>query len=293
MTTIELYPCAWILKIIFNTKVIYDVQENYQANIQHQEIYRGYLKIILTKIVAVFNKRIDAIVSHYLLSEKCYENELNLEKNQITVLENKYVGTNHPVLKKNKKDKVIRIIFSGSISYYSGLDRVVKYFKKLKCHLPQATLSVIGFAPEKKVKMHFLNSENDPSIEWEIKDIPMDHYHLIDVVKKADIGIIGYVPDKVNKNRMPSKLFEYAALQKVILVQRDTYWLTRSKTMSWSIGIDLINYSICPTLPNSILDMLQHPPHPNYMSANWEGECNHLQKTVGGIINGIDLFTLK
>ena len=191
MTTIELYPSAWLLKRIFKVKVIYDIQENYQANIQYQKIYHGYLKNILTKIIAAFNKKIDAIVSHYLLSEKCYEYELNLEKRKVTVLENKYVGSNYTVVKKNKKDKVIRIIFSGSISYYSGLDRVVKYFKKLKCHLPRATLSVIGFAPEKKVKMQFLKSENDPSIEWEIKDTPMDHYQLIDAIKNADIGIIG------------------------------------------------------------------------------------------------------
>ena len=82
----------------------------------------------------------------------------------------------------------------------------------------------------------------------------MGHEIIAQKASKADLGIISYPLNGANKDKLPTKLFEYIAWNLPIIATQNTTWDTLIDTFNAGIPIDFEE----PDLGH-ILDRLKQP----------------------------------
>ncbi|MFT6865648.1 MAG: glycosyltransferase involved in cell wall biosynthesis [Cyclobacteriaceae bacterium] len=246
ITSLELLPLASLFKKWFRYKLVYDVQENYLSNIRYQNEYPTLEKLILIPIInltqRIFHRRVD----HFLLAEKSYSTEVANLGNRYTILENK-TGLSKIKLKVKKWDgnEPLILIFSGTISEYSGIKIAIEIFEKIQKHVPSSRLKVIGCYHDLNLQK-FLKSkaEENPSIELYTDSTPIEHDLILQAITTSHLGMISYKPNETNKKRVPTKLFEYASYGLPYLIDQHPYWLSRSQEMGGAIPIDIGSFDV-------------------------------------------------
>src|SRR5699024_4005215 len=72
VTTAELLIVSVVYKILFGSKLCYDVQENYYRNIRYTHTYPKLIRNGLAWIVKAIENCSDKWIDQYFLAEECY-----------------------------------------------------------------------------------------------------------------------------------------------------------------------------------------------------------------------------
>ncbi|PTB91175.1 hypothetical protein C9994_16025, partial [Marivirga lumbricoides] len=78
----ELLIVNYIIRILFGTKILYDVQENYRLNLKYSHAYSSKIKPILSLGIKSIEWMSRYFVSGYLLAEEVYVRQLPFLKNR-------------------------------------------------------------------------------------------------------------------------------------------------------------------------------------------------------------------
>ncbi|AIL12286.1 hypothetical protein IM40_00145 [Candidatus Paracaedimonas acanthamoebae] len=110
----------------------------------------------------------------------------------------------NPLFLSAKKTKNL-VLFQGSLGKERNLENLTLAFEYLK---DQATLLFLGEGPLKQNLQEIVTKNNLSNVifhDWVLQS------ELISILKKADLGIIPYLGDKILNNHYctPNKLFEY------------------------------------------------------------------------------------
>jgi glycosyltransferase involved in cell wall biosynthesis len=221
--TWEFLPVARLLMRIYGFKLIYDVQENYIANLNLNP-ERGAISRFLAKSLIRLSESKNGI-DHFLLAEKCYENEMP-EKSPALVLPNLYAG------KKTQTQSVfldpdtpLQLLITGTLSPSFGTENALLWFLKLSDIFPKITLRIVGHCPIKSFQKRLEKlAENQPNISLLISENPMPHKEIIEEMKAVDLLLLPYEDRDEFRSKMPTKLFECAALNIPILHSPNPLW---------------------------------------------------------------------
>jgi hypothetical protein len=142
-STYEFLPLAGLLKRVLKYKLIYDVQENYVANIDLTPTLSDGKIIVLTNLIKAFEA--STKIDLYLLSEKFYVREMP-KKSPFLVLENKFSGTIKITNQINfsLEKEGYRFIISGTLTPAYGILEAIKWFKILLYKYPKSNPQIIG-----------------------------------------------------------------------------------------------------------------------------------------------------
>ena len=251
--SLDLLPWVYLYRIIRKCKVVYDVQENYQLNVCHLADYNWSAKwrIPFIRFVESLSAK---FVDHFFLAEKCYKNQLKFITKNHTVLENKTV----PIQSKSRrnpidKNKAIKLLFSGTISHYSGIEIIYQIIQQLNEQNVDYSLTIIGQVHDIKV-FEKLQRLNDNRIKMIIDQKPINHQKIIAEIRHADLGLITYQPNVVNKWKVPTKLYEYTTYQLPYLIREDSHWSDVGERLGGAIPVNFhqINFK-------KILSKLRNP----------------------------------
>ena len=276
ITTPELLLPVAIYKLFHNTKLVYDVQENYFMNIKYQRIYGGFKKLLILSYLKISEVLSKKITDHYLLAEECYKTELNLSKRRITVLENK---TRPGQYERGKTEKTT-LLFTGVLSEYSGIKTAIKVFEELHRQDPKLHLKIIGHAPSKSIQKYIHEkTRNSPNIEPIGVVNFQSHESIVTEILKADLGIVAQTVNEVSRNRIPTKLFEYSYFHLPYLVSQDAPWLKRSLTLGGAIPIDFNNPDA-----KSIHQLIRKVSFPESSSSAWKKESVLLNEAIDTLL---------
>ena len=149
--THELLPVAWWYKKKHGGQLVYDVQENYQLNLETQQVYGSVLGRLLGKLVRGVEKAVAPWVDHFLLAEASYAQELPFLGNRFTLLQNKFkaplgfTARQTPVFLQGQAP--LKLLYSGTISELYGVLEAISFADQMHAFLPHATLTIIGYAP--------------------------------------------------------------------------------------------------------------------------------------------------
>lgn len=223
---------AWLLK---DTKVVYDIQEDYKKNIIHLSGLPNLLSNLLGNYVRLREQLSQLFISQYWLAEKCYQIEIPLPKNKHVVLENKAKEFS---CEESETDQ-LRLLFTGTISHYAGIDLALAFYKKMAEIVPDSTLRIVGQCHDKKLREElFLLASNESGINVLISENVISHRAILDEIFQADLGIISYKENKVNREKVPTKLYEYSRYGLSYVLERNTSWEIKSLILGGSIPID-------------------------------------------------------
>ncbi|WP_420578163.1 hypothetical protein [Ekhidna sp.] len=280
ITTHELIIIAFLSKMITGCKVVYDVQENHflnLTNINPTPIKRIYAWMIRAKEVAS-----QLFISTYWLAEKCYRDQLHFVKGKNTVIENKAFKSK-PSTGMNKE---IVVLFSGTISEYGGVSKAISFYKKLLKLKPDSTLKIIGQIHDSRIeKMLVKEAEIFPGIELYISYEPIPHPEILKAISQATIGVIGYQPSKVNKEKIPTKLYEYSRYRLPYLVEKDTLWSKAGADLGGAIPVDFDSINL-----ENVYEKIKNPKklftNEYPLEAIWEEESVKIFTSLDKLISG-------
>jgi glycosyltransferase involved in cell wall biosynthesis len=241
VTTHELLLTAVFLKLTRDTKIIYDVQEDYRKNIRYLSQLLFPINLLMANLVRLKERFSSVFIDQFWLAEKCYSYEIGFPKKRTITLEN-YATT---ITNEKAKNDDNVLLFSGTISKYSGVVLAIEVFLKMVDIMPSVQLKIIGQCHDISLLKKLKEIENtNQKIKLNIATNPVPHEQIVNEILSATLGIISYQPNEVNRNKIPTKLYEYSLYKLPYIIQRDSYWEQTSKKLGRGIPIDFLNPDI-------------------------------------------------
>lgn len=138
-----------IFKILFGSKILYDVQENNFLNILHTTSFPLPLRRTMATIVRAIEKITAPAIDHFILAEKVYARQLSFVKNRRTLIENKYDPLT-PLPEKHHvrldPEKPLRLLYTGTIAENYGIFEAIELADQIIRIHPNMTFTIIGRA---------------------------------------------------------------------------------------------------------------------------------------------------
>ena len=237
VNTHEYLIVSSINRILFGTPTLYDVQENYFRNLWYTNTFPIGIKHLLAIYVRSKEWLTKPFVDHYLLAERGYDHELRFHRPNFTIIENKYAGLANNI-SKNKPSSTLQLIITGTLAEHYGLFEAIQFVKNISNHTP-VHLTLVGYCPKKAVLNRLLSTINGDSrfslvggAEW------VPHDTLIKYIHSSDAAIIAYPVHPATENCLPTKVFEYLALQIPFFITPHPYWLRYCEAYKAAIPVD-------------------------------------------------------
>lgn len=244
VTTAELLIVSVVYKILFGSKLCYDVQENYYRNIKYTPTYPKLIRNTLAWIVRAIENCSDKWIDQYFLAEECYRYERGFPWTKSTVVLNKFkplkpIKTCKPLSKLPK----IRLLYTGTIAENYGIYKAIDFTKKISKIYPDVSLKIVGFSPDPEtIKKVSREIKGCSFIVIETDEKPLPHEQIIESISEADLALLPYQPDKSIENCFPTKIWEYMAHGLPMVIQNHDKWVKYCQKHQSCISIDFNQY---------------------------------------------------
>ena len=218
-------------------RFIYDIRENYALNVSTQNVYQGLTQRFLAKGLRWVETRAARQAAALTLAEESYASELPflqaLPNNRVVVLENKYQPAPGEALPCAPRplpgpDKLLRLLYSGTISNLNGVQHAVELAEALNKIRPGgALLTVIGFCQQPALLERLKG--------WELRGRPVrmvggatavPHAEIVAEIGRSHLGVALYLPHPSTARCRPTKLFEYLAHGLPVIIPENPLWAT-------------------------------------------------------------------
>lgn len=221
INTPELLLVALLSRILYRRKIIYDVLENYYLNIRYTPAFSSWVRPLLAALVRLVEIAASPLVHYFFLAEKGYKNELNFA-NPCLVLQNKLPRSVSSQVVRSPQQGYSKLLFSGTLATSTGVFEAIQICKNLHKLDASFSLTIIGYCalPEE----HALLKKEIASTSFISLiggDALVPHHRVLEEIGKADIGMIIYPPNPSTRCSIPTKLFEYLALQLPVVIRHN------------------------------------------------------------------------
>jgi glycosyltransferase involved in cell wall biosynthesis len=280
--TYELLPIASLLKPLLGYKIIYDVQENYLANLGLNPTLSSNQKAKASKLI----RKAESVngIDLFILAEKCYKDEMP-EKHPCLILENKFHGKIKKTGPKSFEGKnKIRFSITGTITPAYGIWDAVCWFEEILKKYPEAELEIIGHCPLDSFQKQLLEAAKViPNLRLRIGRNPIGHSELIEVIAKADFALLPYQNQEGIRNKMPTKLFECAALGVPVLISPNVKWKGFLSEFGGGYSMDFLDLTHAVDNLNAALSQtfFTSTPSENIL---WKTERSDFQQAVQNLL---------
>lgn len=277
VNTHELLIVGLLNKILFGTRIVYDVRENYAQNIRHTNAFPHVMRPLLAGWVR-FKERVTApFFNGYFLAENIYADQLGFVGKKGIVLENKaMIPTN---FRRAPKAGKIRLLFSGTLAESTGVFEAIKLAKELNQLNQAVELKIIGYCALPST-YHKLQStiRNLPFVSLIGGNKLVPHPDILNAIEHADFGIICYPASEHIHQKIPTKLYEYLACQLPVLLQKNPLWEALCKPYPAAIPFDHANL-----MPETLLSKMKTTNFYQSMpeTVTWSSEETRLLQKVG------------
>lgn len=238
--THELLLFAFLLKLVrWRTTLIYDVQENYARNIMHTHAFPWIVRPIIASYVRLKEILLSPFIDHFLLAEKTYANELPFCKNKHTIIENKVKKSGTPAIKKNRDDKSLHLLFTGTLAESTGILHAIAFSKALHALDTSVQLTIAGYCSTPSF-LNVLKTEikNHDFISLIGGDILVPHTTILTKIQQCDFGLVANLPDRATHYKIPTKLYEYLGYKLPIVLTEHAHWMAYCKPYNAAISAD-------------------------------------------------------
>ncbi len=263
INTPELLLVATLNRILFGRKIIYDVLENYYRNILFTQAFPSIIRPVLALVVRFTELITSPLINHFLLAEKGYSQELGFAR-PYTILQNKLPKSIASTYAGRQSNGYSRLIFSGTLAESTGTFEAIRLCKKLHEVDDSYSLTIIGYCALPEVLSEIKKEIADTTFISLIGgDTLVPHDKILAEISRADAGIIIYPPNPSTRCSIPTKLFEYMALQLPILIRHNVEshqlveeckaGIVLNEVPDYSsLSAEIKKHHFTPTIPDSI-----------------------------------------
>jgi len=265
----ELIPVGLLLRIL-GKKVIYDVHEDYCK----QTLSKSYIPEILRKSIAFLIKIIE------YLSSKIFDGIVtatdDILKNfshykRAVSIKNFPILSDFSIFRENrdKNKEMFNLIYVGGLTEIRGISQIIKALEFIDSNRKFKLILCGRFYPtdyEKEVR-GLKGFEKVEYLGWK------DPHDIPELLIRADVGIICFLPEPNYIKAMPIKLFEYMATSLPVIASNFPLWKEIVEGNKCGICVDPLDLE---DIADTIKYFLKHPEERKKMGNN--GRCAVLQK---------------
>lgn len=231
-----------LYKILYGTKLYYDIRENYALNLWYSTFWPGGLRHLLAIGVRALERVLHPFLDGYFLAEKVYAKQLSYTEKKALVVENLYQGPllapkELPYRLENGQfvwDRPLRIVMTGTLSTGYGLGLAQELKQQLDLVL--ANNYQLVFAGKSGLVITNRLSTTKTASPKGIR-----HDQVLLAISQADLAIAPYPANPAFEGKNPTKLHEYAALGIPVWVNHANNWQL-GKLANWE-GFRLFSFS--------------------------------------------------
>ncbi len=280
VNTHELLLVATLNRILFGTKIVYDIQENYWRNILYTDAFPKPLRPAFAFWVRSKEVITSPLFHWNLLAEKGYEKEMSFFGGKATTLENK-VSIPRGFFRNASKTQ-FKLLFSGTLAEATGVFESIELAKKLKALEPTVQLLLIGYCA-KGITLERIRKEIEsfPFITLVGGDVLVPHAEIFQAISTCNFGLIYYPPSPHTENSIPTKLYEYLGCRLPILLHDYEPWSSVTAPFNASINLNFANPNV-----EAILDQIRTTTFYETAPSNvtWESEEQKLLEIIGRLL---------
>ncbi|MFB0517190.1 MAG: glycosyltransferase family 4 protein [Candidatus Neomarinimicrobiota bacterium] len=279
----ELLPAGWLAKVR-GKKVIYDIHEDYPAQILNKQWINKLLRKPLSKLFLIFEntfaKKLDLLITAGPLL-----NERFKKINPMTEIIHNFPLANELFTKTEWQERKNEICFIGGITRIRGLLEVLKALEKIE----DVVLNLAGKYFSQAYREELMKCKGWYKVkewDWVERDV------VAEILSISKIGILTYLPCPNHGDLRATKMFEYMSAGIPVVA---------SNFRAWKNVIEKYNCGICvdPKDPDEIaraIELLLRNDHiANEMGENgrkvieslfnWENEEKKLVKVYRSFFN--------
>ncbi len=201
----ELIILMWIVKFLFNTKIVFDIHENVSESLKTRKYIPKILRNFVSSLYSLIEKMVISSFDSLIIAEKSYR-KIYGEK-AIEIL-------NYPRIPEKTIDKdftrLINFAYVGNITELRGIFFMLEIFKKIFDSRKNVKLFLIGhFSPpllERKVEKFIKENNLEKGV------VILGPKHILEVYKILEDVHIGFAMLKPIGNyieSLPTKIFDY------------------------------------------------------------------------------------
>jgi hypothetical protein len=221
LTTHELLLIAAFARLIIRCRLIYDVQENYFRNILYTHAFPFGIRQVLAICVRLKEIVLSPIIHHFILAEKGYVQELRFARPSI-VLQNKVTKSIADTYRKSAGSGYTHILFTGTLAQSTGVFEAIEIVRGLHEVDPAFHLSILGCCASQKEFNRLTNlAQQHTFLSFKGKTQPIPHHEILVAISQADFGIVYYPQNPATLCSIPTKVFEYTALNLPVLIRHN------------------------------------------------------------------------
>jgi glycosyltransferase involved in cell wall biosynthesis len=289
----ELIPLAMIVKLILRKKIIYDVHEEIVLDIQGKDWIPSYLKFIVVNAFILIEKIcvpfFDAVVYTTPIVGKRY---VNSAKKAVSIENYSKVDT-FLSIRRQYGQRSYEVIYLGRVLNVRGVDRVIRAFQNVVTRISEAKFIIVGDVVPESYENELRNLVKSLQLEAHVDFVGfVPHLETISYLKRADCGIVTFLPKKLNRACLPNKLFEYMACGLPVIASDFDLYKEVIEESECGINVDPENIEM---IADAIVDMLSNTDSLKKMGLNgkkafetrynWEREEIKLLKLYDDIFN--------
>jgi glycosyltransferase involved in cell wall biosynthesis len=281
VTSHELLGVAILIRILFGSKIIYDIQENYWRNILYTNAFPKPFRLLIACLVRFKEWISSPLFSQFLLAEKCYVSEIGFIRDKFSVIENKCKIPEGFV--RNPNRDTVELIFTGTIAESTGIFQAIDLSKKLHSSEPKIRLKIIGHSPRQNVIARVEKEVSENSFIQLIGGRELvPHSEIMKAIGTASFGLICYSVSPQNEQKIPTKLYEYLACRLPIIIQNHKPWTELCRPLDAAIDIDF-NHADSGAVLNQINSGNFYSCNAHTDSVTWQEEETKLLKLISAI----------
>lgn len=238
--SIDLLIVIPLYQIIFGASFSYDVRENSYRNTKFQSKFPFVIRTPLAYFLRVLEWVNKPFIEGYFLAEQCYQKQLPYLKNKRhIILENKAMISKQYSLLKQKKD-YLQFCITGTLSPEYETITCIQSFLEFHKIEPSAKLIIAGYSPLQSYQEAIQAiCKGNNSIELIGIDRFVDHEKVLEVIAASSIGFCYNANNKSFEGKIPTKIFEYIALNTITLYDPNRSYQELLKKYSAGIPYDV------------------------------------------------------
>lgn len=250
VNTHELLIVGLLNRILFGTRIVYDIQENYYQNILWTRVFPAWVRRPIAWRVRITERLLVPFFHRVIFAEKCYAEELPFAASKAVIIENKAVlpkgFARHP---DNEK---LLLAFTGTLGESTGVFEAIEFADRMYARRADVELHIVGSCSMPEILAEIMNRcAGKKYIKLVAGKMQVGHEHIMDLIARANFGIISYPRSPHTSSRTPTKLFEYMSARLPILLSDNPQWQALADPVSAAILVDFQN----PTLEKILAEM--------------------------------------
>lgn len=202
--------------------LIFDLQENYIANIRYHEgyVFRQMISWLLHRYLQYTLPKTDAL----LYAEACYADEINAVAQHPKAL---FISNRVRQHNTIPKPQPFRLVMTGTLSELFGIRQAIHLLERLHAYDSRYHMILTGHVPAGKI-FDFLQQAARRLACLELYHVsrqPVDYEHIQTTLSGGGVGLMLYEARPSIARRVPGKLYEYLSYRMPVIGTAHPYWI--------------------------------------------------------------------